>query len=100
MKWHCATRRGAAESLLAILLAGYALALGQWPAAAAEVTLQGSMVCNGACIPDPKTADHVMVVFAIDGTAETRATVDRIMKDFYPDQGLDADSAQKLMDQF
>jgi formylglycine-generating enzyme required for sulfatase activity len=65
-----------------------------------EVTLQGSMVCNGACIPDPKVEDHLMVVFAIDGTPEIRAEVDKIMKEFYPDKGLDAEAAQKLMDLF
>src|SRR5262249_40190685 len=55
---------------------------------------------NGACIPDPKKEDHSLVVFAIDGTAEIRAAVDRLMKDFYADKGLDAEAAQKLMDQF
>ena len=44
----------------------------------AEVTIKGSMVCNGACIPEPKAGDHVMVVFAIDGPRETRAEVDQI----------------------
>ena len=65
-----------------------------------EVTLKGSFVCNGACIPDPKGEDHVMVLFAIDGTPEIRAELDKIMKEFYPDKGLDGDAAQKLMDQF
>jgi hypothetical protein len=65
-----------------------------------EVNIQGSVVCNGACIPDPKKQDHGLVVFAIDGTAEVRATVELIMKDFYADNGLDAKPAQKLMDQF
>src|SRR4029078_407087 len=67
---------------------------------AAEVTLKGSLVCNGACISDPKDEDHVMVIFAIDGTHEIREEVDRIVKDFYPEGGLDAEAAQKLMDQF
>ncbi len=80
--------------LMLFALAGYSHAEG------VEVTLKGSMVCNGACIPDPKAKDHVMVLFAIDGTREIRADVDRIMKEFYPDKGLDADAAQKLMDQF
>ena len=34
------------------------------------------------------------------GQAEVRATVGMIMKDFYVDNGLDAETAQKLMDQF
>jgi formylglycine-generating enzyme required for sulfatase activity len=69
-------------------------------AQAADVTLKGSFVCNGACVPDPKTADHVMVLFAIDGTREIRAEVDNLVRDFYPDRGLDGPAAQKLMDQF
>jgi formylglycine-generating enzyme required for sulfatase activity len=40
-----------------------------------------------------------MVLFALEGTPEIRAEWDRIMKEFYPDRGLDADAAQKLMDQ-
>jgi hypothetical protein len=58
------------------------------------------MVCNGACVPDPKAEDHVMALFAIDGTDEVRAEVDKIMKDCYPEKGLDADAAQKVTDEF
>jgi formylglycine-generating enzyme required for sulfatase activity len=88
------------SSLLLLALAGFAGAEDQLPGKGAEVTIRGSMICNGACIPDPKTEDHGLVVFAIDGTAEIRAEVERIMKEFYPEKGLDADAAQKLMDQF
>jgi hypothetical protein len=70
------------------------------PVQAAEVTLKGSLVCNGACLVEPKETDHGLVLFAIDGTDEVRETLGRIMKEFYPDGGLDADAAQKLMDQF
>jgi formylglycine-generating enzyme required for sulfatase activity len=70
------------------------------PAADDVVTLKGSLVCNGACIPDPTDDDHLPVLFAIDGTPDVRAEVDKVMKDFYPEQGLDAEAAQKLMDQF
>jgi formylglycine-generating enzyme required for sulfatase activity len=69
-------------------------------AGGAEVTIRGSLVCNGACISDPKAEDHVLVVFAIDGTDDIRARVDGIVKDLYPDQGLDTDAAQKVMDRF
>jgi formylglycine-generating enzyme required for sulfatase activity len=58
------------------------------------------MVCNGACIPDPKDEDHVLVLFAVDGTPEIRAEVDKIVKEFYPETGLDGAAAQKVMDQF
>jgi formylglycine-generating enzyme required for sulfatase activity len=86
--------------LVSTALTGYALAEDRPPVKGAEVTLKGSMVCNGACVPNPKEDDHVMVLFAIDGTAEIRAEVGQIMKDFYPDRGLDGEAAQKLMDQF
>jgi formylglycine-generating enzyme required for sulfatase activity len=66
----------------------------------AEVALKGSLVCNGACLPTPKAEDHVMTLFAIEGTAEIRAELDRIVNDFVPEQGLDADAAQKLLEQF
>ncbi|HWB10671.1 MAG TPA: SUMF1/EgtB/PvdO family nonheme iron enzyme [Pirellulales bacterium] len=93
----CPTRIAAA-----LLLCGVATMRSEVvsPASAAEVTLKGSMVCNGACIQDPKGDDHTMVIFAIDGTREVREEVDGIMNDFYPDEGLDAEAAQKLMDQF
>jgi hypothetical protein len=66
----------------------------------ARVTLKGSLVCNGACVPDPKPEDHFLVLFAIDGTAEIRSDVDRIASDCFPEKGLDAEAAQKLLDQF
>jgi formylglycine-generating enzyme required for sulfatase activity len=86
--------------LILATLAGFARAGEQPPAKAAEVTLKGSMVCNGACVPDPKEGDHVMALFAIDGTDEVRAEVGKIMKDFYPEKGLDGEAAQKLAEEF
>ena len=68
--------------------------------APATVTLLGNMFCNGACIADPKPEDHVMALYAIEGTPDVRAEVDKLMADFYPEIGLDADGAQKLMEQF
>jgi formylglycine-generating enzyme required for sulfatase activity len=70
------------------------------PLPGADVTLKGSMMCNGACIADPNVNDHVLVLFAIDGIPAIRAEVEQIMKDFYSDKGLDGPAAQKLMDQF
>jgi formylglycine-generating enzyme required for sulfatase activity len=70
------------------------------PAVGAEVTLQGSLVCNGACVPDPAEADHHLVLFALDGTEEIRGAVEQLVKDHYPATGLDAEAAQKLMDRF
>src|SRR5262245_60190489 len=80
-------------------LAGLALLAGGSRTRGAEaVTLKGSVVCNGACVPAPKKDEHVLVVFAIDGTAKVRAEVAKIVKDDFPEKGLDAGAAQKLMD--
>jgi hypothetical protein len=90
----------AASFLLLLVSAGHARAEDPSPTPGAAVTLKGSMVCNGACIPDPKDEDHVPVLFAIEGTPEVRAEVERIVKEHYPEKGLDGDAAQKVMDQF
>lgn len=99
MRRYWQERRRSGKSCIAITLAALAFPVGGPQARGVEVTLQGSVVCYGACIPDPKKEDHGLVVFAINGTAEVRATVERVLKDFYPDKGLDAEAAQKLMDQ-
>jgi formylglycine-generating enzyme required for sulfatase activity len=92
--------RPACHLAILVALAGWLNLMGLSSASAGEVTLRGSMVCNGACITDPKTADHVLVLFAIDGSREIREEVDRIVAEFFPEKGLDGDAAQKLMDQF
>ena len=46
----------AASCLVLVALAGYAQAEGQSSNQSAEVTLKGSMVCNAACIPNPKVS--------------------------------------------
>jgi hypothetical protein len=69
-------------------------------AAEQESTIQGSLMCNGACLPDPKPSDHVMVLYAIDGTPEIRFALAKLMAELYPQRGLDADSATKFMNEF
>jgi formylglycine-generating enzyme required for sulfatase activity len=86
--------------LVCFALASFVPARGPSATSGKEITLQGSVMCNGACITDPKTADHLLVVFAIDGTRETRTEVNQIMKEFYPEKGLDAEAARKVMDEF
>jgi len=65
----------------------------------AEVTVKGSVVCNGACVVDPKPEDHHLVVFAVDGPPGIRAELEKIVGECFPEKGLDAPAAQKLMDQ-
>jgi formylglycine-generating enzyme required for sulfatase activity len=86
--------------LLLVTLADRARAGGESPADGATVTLKGSLVCNGACLADPKDEDHKLVMFAIDGTRQVCDEVEAVLKEFYPEEGLDADAAQKLMDEF
>ncbi|MFI5380520.1 MAG: formylglycine-generating enzyme family protein [Tepidisphaerales bacterium] len=93
----------AMAAMLTLMLAVSLPGQGQqtMPAAApAQITIQGSMFCNGACIPDPKPDDHLMVLYAIDGPPEIRARVARYLEVLYPERGLDADAAVNLMDQF
>jgi hypothetical protein len=100
MKTTCRGWEPAAGALLLIALAGYACAEGASTAPSAEVTIKGALQCNGMCMPDPKPGDHVWVIVAIDGSPEIAAKVKKIMDDFYPDKGLDAEAAEKLNEQF
>ena len=84
----------------AVLVTGIAILFGSAGFVRAEVTLKGSLVCNGACVTNPNVEDHVMALFAIDGTAEIRAEVDRVVNDYFPEKGLDAEAAVKLLEQF
>jgi formylglycine-generating enzyme required for sulfatase activity len=84
----------------AVLVTGIAILVASAGLVRADVTLKGSLICNGSCVPNPKAEDHVMVFFAIDGTAEIRAEVGRIVNDFFPERGLDAEAAVKLLEQF
>lgn len=84
----------------AVLLNGIAIIVGSAGFVRAELTLKGSLVCNGACVTNPNVEDHVMAFFALDGTAEIRAEVHRVVNDFFPEKGLDAETAVKLLEQF
>jgi hypothetical protein len=66
----------------AFLVTGVAILIGSVGFVRAEVTLKGSLVCNGACMTNPNMEDHVMTLFVIDGTPEIRAELDRIVNDF------------------
>jgi hypothetical protein len=93
MNFHCRQWRFALGVLLLLETSASLRADGPSQAAGTPMTLKGSMVCNGACIPDPNREDLTMVVFAIDGTREIRDEVEQVVKDFYPDDGLDAEAA-------
>jgi len=90
----------AAGALVLIALAGYAWAQDAPAAPGAEVTVRGALQCNGATVPDPKREDHAWVIVAVDGSPEIAARVKKVMDEFYPEKGLDAEAAQKVHEEF
>ena len=72
------------------------------------VTIEGCLLCDWVTLPHPKTSygpppldpEHKFAIYAFDGTPEIRATVERIIAEFYPDKGLDGDAAKTLQDEF
>lgn len=66
----------------------------------AEVTIQGGLQCNGMCLPDPKKEEHVLVVFAVNGSPEIAERVRKIVDVHFPEKGLDAESAIRLQDEW
>src|SRR5208282_5773283 len=66
------------------------------PNAGNEVTIKG-MVLNNVHTGENQTS---VFVYALDGTPEICAEVERIMAQNYPERGLDGDAALKLQDQF
>jgi hypothetical protein len=66
------------------------------PPANDKVTIKGMVLNNVHSGEDQES----VFVYALDGTPQIRAEVDRIMAENYPDKGLDGDAARKLLDQF
>jgi len=84
--------------LLALLVsAGYGWAQETKPVAPGrEVTLKANVLSN---IHTGERQRGVFII-AYDGTPEIKATFEKIMAEFYPDRGLDADAARKIQDEF
>jgi hypothetical protein len=74
---------------------GGATAVADQPAGS-EVTIKG-MVLNNVHTGEKGKA---VFIYALDGTPQIRAEVDRIMADYYPEKGLDGDAARALQEQF
>jgi hypothetical protein len=64
--------------------------------AGSEITVKGMVLNN---VHTGQTGKSVFV-YALDGTPEIKAEVERIMAHYYPDKGLDGDAARTLQDQF
>ena len=91
--------------LVALVLAGYAAAL--WAASAfakasADKPAGGEVTLIANVLSNVHTGEKEKAVFllAYDGTPEVKAEFAKILADFYPEKGLDADAAVKLQDQF
>ena len=81
-----------AGSLALFLLAGSAFA----QPAGGEVTIKGNVLSN---VHTGEKGKRVFLL-AYDGTPEINAQFAKIMAEYYPDRGLDADAARTLQDQF
>jgi len=90
-----ATRAWRAVIAAMALAAGQAAAL-ETPPAGGEVTLTGN-VLSGV-----HTGENTRCVFllAYGGMPEVKAEFEKVLAEFYPEKGLDADAACKLQDQF
>jgi hypothetical protein len=71
-------------------------ALAVAPAAASDVTIKG-IVLNNVHTGERKKS---VFVYALEGTAEIKGELEKLMAEHYPDKGLDAGAAKKLQDQF
>ena len=73
-------------------------------AGGSQVTITGSMLCQRACVPPTwdcsPAGDHTLVLFALDGTPEIKAALDRIIKECWPGDALDCDQATKVSAEF
>jgi formylglycine-generating enzyme required for sulfatase activity len=72
------------------------------------VTIEGCLLCNWVTLPEPKSQlgppplgpEHVFAFYALDGTPDIRAEVQKLVADYFPEAGLDGDAAQAIQDQF
>jgi formylglycine-generating enzyme required for sulfatase activity len=81
--------------LAIVFCAGFVAASGA-DANSAEVTLKGNVLSNIHTGEKEKS----IFILAYSGTPEIKAEFDKIMQEFYPEKGLDADTARKLQEQF
>jgi len=86
-----------------MMFTGYAFGQGAQakPAPDAEVTIKGVLMTEVSCNPKPLPgAEQTVVFFAVEGTPEVAATVDAILKEFYPGETLSPEQARKINEAF
>ena len=72
------------------------VACGLGHAAEAEITIKGNVLSN----IHTGEKERSLFMLAYDGTPEIEAEFEKIMAEYHPEKGLDADAARKLQDQF
>jgi len=67
-----------------------------------RITVTGPVMCARQCYlkRGPYDGCPHLAVFALGGTAKVQREFDDVMEKFYPDKGLDADEAARLLEQF
>ncbi len=85
-----------------MLFTGYASGQGGAvkPAPGAEVTIKGILLWEKACAPDESAVGDGQVLYAVDGTPEVKAEMDRLMKECYTSDTLNAEQAVKVLERF
>ena len=95
----CLSRRLAWKAIALGMISAVALApgaTGRSARAAEPVTVIG-MVLNHVHTGEKAPC---VFVYAVDGPPEVQSEFKRILDEYYPEQGLDAEAARKLLDQF
>jgi len=81
--------------LISFVICGRGQAKEEKPAAGTEISLKGNVLSN----VHTGEKEKGLFVLAYDGTPEIKAEFQKIMAEFYPENGLDADAARKLQEQ-
>ena len=68
----------------------------------AQATAPADVVIKGNAMNNAHTGEKekVAFIYAVDGSPQIKAEFEKILAEFFPEKGLDAEAARKLQDQF
>ena len=81
------TRKGHPEDMVAPMVP---------PVGGTPVTLRGILLWNSATVPDPAHAEHLQVLYAVEGMPEISAALKKMMQDCWPGDAMDCDQALRF----
>jgi len=81
------TRKGHPEDVVAPMVA---------PAGGTPVTLRGILLWNSSTVPDSAQAEHLQVLYAVEGTPEISAALGKMMQECWPGDAMDCDQALRF----